>query len=403
MRSGPSRIGLAIALVFVALNLRIAIAAVSPVLGEIQRDVGLSSSAAGLLTTVPVVCFGVFAFAAPSLLRRLGPNRLLWLSMLGVVIGAAVRLAPSLTGLFVGTAIIGAAIAVGNVLLPGLIKRDFPHRVGLLTGLYTMALSGGAALSAGLTVPLQEATGAGWRLAVAAWGVPAIVAVVVWSSQLRQTTEVVDVERRPVRGLWRDRVAWSVAVFMGLQSLGYYSALAWIPTLFQYHHLGAGKAGWLLSFSTFPAMAASLCAPILARRSTRPWVMVVAAVGLCALGYLGLIAAPVALAYLWMTLLGLGQGAAVSLALGYIVVRSPDTRHTAKLSMMAQGTGYLIASVGPLGLGALHDLSGGWVVPLLALTAVLVPELAAGLGACKERYVLAATNQQGPGARLSPP
>jgi MFS transporter, CP family, cyanate transporter len=191
------------------------------------------------------------------------------------------------------------------------------------------------------------------------------------------------------RGLWSDRLAWMVTGFMGLQSLGYYSALAWIPTLLEAHHMSASQAGWMLSYSSLPGLAAALVTPLLIRgRVRRTRISVLTAVVLCACGYLGLATAPVSLPYLWLTVLGLGQGMCISLALGFIVARAKDVHHTAHLSTMAQSVGYLIASVGPFGLGALHDLTGGWTVPMLALTAVLVPVLIAGLGASRDRHVL---------------
>jgi CP family cyanate transporter-like MFS transporter len=180
-----------------------------------------------------------------------------------------------------------------------------------------------------------------------------------------------------------------VTGFMGLQSLGYYSGVAWIPTLLQDHGMSAGQAGWMLSYSSFPGLATALITPLAVRgRSRRAATLVVASVVTCAIGYLGLVAAPVSLAYLWMTALGIGQGMTISLALSFIVARAPDVHHTAHLSTMAQGVGYLIASAGPLGLGVLHDVTGGWTVPMITLTVILVPMLIAGIGASRNRHVL---------------
>jgi MFS transporter, CP family, cyanate transporter len=416
-KAGPRRLrlGSLLALVLVSLNLRIAIAAVSPVLGQIQRSTGLSSSLAGLLTTVPIVCFGAFAFVTPRLTGRLGADRLIAVSLVGLLAGVALRLAPSLVALFGGTALIGASIAVANVLMPSLVKRDFPYQIGLVTGLYTMALSAGPALSAGLTVPIEHIAGIGWRPAIALWGVVTLAGLAVWLGRRRPAFSTGagssgaaspglgsadvppenaslpdDTPPMPMPSLWRDPVAISVAGFMGLQSLGFYSMLAWIPTILSDHGMRAAEAGWLLSFATFPAIAASLATPAVSRRVVRQWIMVVLAVASCAVGYLGLIADPVGLAYLWMAVLGVGQGSAVTLALGYISLRSPDVGHTARLSVMAQGSGYLLASLGPFVIGAVHEATGGWTVPLLLLIAVLAFELLAGLNASRDRHVGAA-------------
>jgi MFS transporter, CP family, cyanate transporter len=385
-------VGPAAAFVFVALNLRIAIAAVSPVLGDIQRDSGLPASVAGLLTTIPVVCFGVFAFGTPRLTRHFGGNRLLCLAMLLLAGGIALRLEPSVAALFAGTLVVGAAIAIANVLLPGVIKRDFGSRVGLMTGLYSMALFVGPALAAGLTVPLGAATGLGWRDVLALWGVLAVLAAAAWAPQaLRPESRPAAGSGDPagprLRALSRSPVAWAVTLFMGLQSLGYYAMLTWLPTMFADHRMPAGQAGWMLSFSSFPGIVTALATPVIERRLRHHQVMVVVAVLLCATGYLGVLADPVSLAYLWMTALGLGQGATISLALGYIVARSPDPAHTGQLSTMAQGIGYLIACLGPLGLGLLHSATGSWTAPILALTAVLAATLIAGLQASRDRHV----------------
>jgi MFS transporter, CP family, cyanate transporter len=397
----PATAGPAVAFLLVALNLRIAIAAVSPLLGDIQRDSGLTSSVAGLLTTIPIVCFGVFAFGTPRLTRRFGGNRLLLLAMLLLAGGIALYLQPSVPALFAATLVAGAAIAVGNVLLPGVIKRDFGSRAGLMTGLYSMTLSAGAALAAGLTIPLRTATGLGWREVLALWAVPAVLAAAACAPRVLhpgpRPAPASGASAAPRLGaLWRDPVAWAVTVFMGLQSLGYYALLAWLPTIFQDHHMPAGQAGWMLSFSSFPGMVTAVAAPMIERRLRHPQAAVVVAVLLCAIGCLGLLADPVPLAYLWMTALGLGQGATISLSLGYIVARSPDHAHTGQLSTMAQGTGYLIACLGPLGLGLLHSATGSWTVPILALIAVLVVELIAGLQASRDRHVLAPRRLGGP-------
>ena len=384
---------LAVILLVSALNLRMAVAALSPVLDTVQRETGLSAGAAGLLSTLPVLCFGLFALATPRLIRRFGMERLLVLTMVVITAGIALRVLPPLAALFAGTAVIGTGIAVANVLLPGLIKQEFAARASLMTGLYSVSLFVGAALSAGLTVPIMHATGLDWRPAIALWGIAGVIAIVLLSpyaaGRRRPGGRASAPQPRP-KGLWKDPLAWMVSGFMGLQSLGYYACVAWIPTLLQSHGMPAGQAGWMLSYSSFPGLAMALITPPVVRgRARRAAALVVAAVLACGIGYLGLITAPVSLAYLWMTLLGVGQGISISLAIAFIGARAPDVHHTAHLSTMAQGVGYLIASAGPVGIGALHDLTGGWTVPMLALTVLLAPLLVAGLIASRDRHILA--------------
>jgi MFS transporter, CP family, cyanate transporter len=382
---------LAVVLLVSALNLRMSVAALSPVLDTIQHDEGLSSTVAGLLSTVPVICFGLFALATPRLIARFGMERLLVLVMVVITAGIALRVLPPVVALFAGTAVLGAGIAVGNVLVPSLIKQDFAGKAGLMTGLYSVMLFVGPAISAGFTVPLIHATGLGWRPVIGLWGGFAVIAAVLLAPHAvrrPRAARTATAGGRP-KGLWKDPVAWMVASFMGLQSLGYYSGVVWIPTLLQDHGMPAGQAGWMLSYSSFPGLAMALVTPLLIRgRPRRAAALVICAVGACAIGYLGLASDPVPLAYLWMTLLGIGPGMTLSLALGFIVARAPDVHHTAHLSTMAQSAGYLVASAGPVALGALHDATGGWTVPMLALIVVLLPMLITGLGASRDRHIL---------------
>ncbi|MFJ9416140.1 CynX/NimT family MFS transporter [Streptomyces sp. NPDC101227] len=389
--SGRRALWLGIGVVLLALNLRPALVAVSPLAGTIRDDSGMSAAATSLLTALPLLCFGLLAPVAPRLGRRLGMERSLLGTMALICAGTALRLLDSVVALFAGTVVIGAGIAVANVLLPGLIKRDFPARAGLMTGLYSMSLFGGAALAAGITVPVQQAAGLNWQATLACWGALAVVALVVWLPQVRSRTRVTAAAARraahPVRGLWRDPLAWQVTGYMGLQSLSYYAAAAWLPTMLEDAGMSAGDAGWMLSFSSLLGIAGSFLSPVVVGRRLRAGVLAALGAALCAAGLVGMLLAPAGGAYVWMTLLGLGQGAAISLALLFIVQRAPDARHAAQLSSMAQCFGYILAATGPAVLGAVHDASGGWTVPLAVLLALLLPQIAAGWGAARPRQV----------------
>ncbi|WXK81690.1 MFS transporter [Streptomyces sirii] len=377
--------------VLLALNLRPALVAVSPLAGTIRDDSGMSAAATSLLTALPLLCFGLLAPFAPRLGRRLGMERSLLGTMALICLGTALRLLDSVVALFAGTIVIGAGIAVANVLLPGLIKRDFPSRAGLMTGLYSMSLFGGAALAAGVTVPVQQAAGLNWQATLACWGALAVLALVCWLPQVRSRTRVPrDAAREaahPVRGLWRDPLAWQVTGYMGLQSLSYYAAAAWLPTMLTDAGMGAGDAGWMLSFSSLLGIAGSFLAPVVVGRRLPAGVLAAVSAVLCAAAFTGVLIAPVGGGYVWMVLLGLGQGAAISLALLFIVQRAPDARHTAQLSSMAQCFGYVLAATGPAVLGAVHDASASWTVPLALLLTLLLPQIAVGLGAARPRQV----------------
>lgn len=374
------------AVVLLAANLRPALASMAPVLTQVQRSTGLSSAVAGMLTTIPVIAFGACAPLAPLLGRRFGIEATLLGVLALLAAGILVRSAPSLVALFAGTAAVGVAIAVGNVLLPALIKRDFPTRVRQMTGLYSAGLAGGAAVAAGVTVPLERATGAGWRVALAMWAVPAAVGVLLWVRHAGDAHR--DIAPVHVRGnLWRDAVAWQVTAFMGLQSLEFYTLLAWIPTILVQHGVHPAAAGWLLSLSGLASLPSAFAAPVLGSTPRRQRAAVVLAVGLTAGGVLGLLWAPTTAPAVWMVLLGLGQGAALSLALSFIVLRAPDSTQAAELSGMAQTVGYLVAGLGPFAVGAVRQWTGSWTGPLVLLAALLVPELVGGLQAGRPRFI----------------
>ena len=397
--SGFATAVLATGLLVIALNLRIGVASVGPVLSDIRAGLGLSPTVASLLTTIPVFAFGAFAFLTPGLTRRLGMHRLLGLTMFALAAGVVLRLEPGLTSLFAGTVVIGASIAVANVVMPAAIKRDFTHRAGLMMGLYSTALFLGAALASGLTVPML-AVGGTWRPTLALWAIPAVLAFAIWLPQFvrapgrtRVPHQVADAPceagEPPFRAVLTDRVALAVTTLMGVQSMSYYATLTWIPALLKDHGMPAPEAGWLLSYSAFPGIVASLVAPVLAKRIRPTWLPIAASAVLAGVAYLGLAMSPVSGAYAWMTLLGLGQGTSLSLSLSYIVWRSPDAHHTGHVSTMAQGFGYLLAGLGPIGLGAVYAATGGWTVPLAALGGLLVVQVATGVAASRERHVLA--------------
>ncbi len=400
---GRSRALVGAGLVFAAFNLRATIAAVAPVLTQLQRSDGLSSAGAGVLTSVPIVCFGAFALVTPALLRRTSAHRLLWLAVAGVAAGTVLRSLPGLAALFSGTFLFGAAIGVGNVVVPALVKREFPRQVALLTGLYAMALSAGAALAAGVTVPIEHLAGVSWRLALLCWAGPAVLALALWSPSGGAQRERggrggarsaggggrrqgVDPHAAP---LYRSGLAWAVTAVMGLQSLSFYALFSFVPTLLESAGMGSTTAGALLAVSQIASLLAAFVTPTLARRLRRSWLAVAAAVGLNAVALGGLAAHPhgTGPVLVWMLAMGAGQGSILSQALGFIVLRAPNPDQAANLSTMAQGAGYLVAATGPFAVGALHQLTRGWGIPLAALGGALVVELAAGIVAAGDRHV----------------
>jgi len=386
---------LIVAIAVLSLNLRIATSAIAPLLPTIQRDTGLSAGALGLLATIPLLCFGALAPLAPPLGRRIGNERAISLSIVALGAGILLRSAPGLAALFCGTLLLGAAVTCGNVLVPGVIKHRFESHTGPALSAYSSGITVGGTIGFGLTVPLMRLTGLGWRGALALWTMGAAAALLVWLPQSGSARDATcsdaDTARPRARQLYRDPLAWQVTAFFGLQSLVYNAAATWLPSLFVARGASQSTAGLLLAVSNLVGMAGTFALPVLAARRPRQSGLVVLTTALIASGLAGLLLAPVAGALFWMVLFGLGQGAALGLALSFILLRSPDPAHATELSGMAQTFGYLLSAIGPVGLGLVHDKTGGWTWPLIVLLALLGPLLATGLGAARGRLVMTAS------------
>ncbi|MFD9950629.1 MFS transporter [Nonomuraea sp. NPDC059023] len=383
--TSPRRSGQAL-LVFgilvVAANLRASLTGVGPLLDRVQADLGLAPAVAGLLNTLPLLAFVVLSPMVPRLAARWGAEQLLGYALVVLTLGIALRWVPATAGLFTGTVLIGAGIAVGNVLLPSLIKRDFPTKIGLLTSAYATVMGGVAAVASGVAVPISDIAPGGWYTALGCWVVFALVAVLLWLPQMRAPRRAAQGTRHQ-RLPWGSGLAWAVTAFMGLQSLGFYVVVTWFPQVFQDSGMSAAAAGWLLFLFQAVAVGTSLAVPGALRwaRDQRALATICSAIMLA--GYLGLVVMP-GLALLWSIVLGLGGGACLVLALAFMSMRAQDATGAGALSAMAQSIGYLLAAVGPVVFGLLHTMSAGWRVPLMlmcvAAAGQMIVALVAGRG-----------------------
>jgi CP family cyanate transporter-like MFS transporter len=378
----------AIGVALVAFNLRPPITAVSPLLDQIQLQEGFSSTTASLLVTLPLICFVLLSTSAPAIGRRLGIEQAISLSLLVVLLGFGIRLHPSTTSLFLGTAVIGLGVTFGNVLLPAAIKRDHPARAGLLTGLYTMSLYVGAASAAGFTLPLQNAGDLGWRATLGLWSVPLLVGMLGWLPQLRaKSTDHSSPRPRTPHGLWRTPLAWAVALSFAIPTVLFYTLSAWLPTILSDAGMSDSRAGAMLSIANLSAIPFALIMPILAGRTRRQvWCLALGG-ALLALGLTGLLAAPTTLTIVWMALCGAGLGTGTGLGYAIPLLRTRDAQTTAELSALSQTVGYLLSALGPLAAGALHDLTHGWTIALVTLTALVAVQIAAAIPAGQNTYV----------------
>ncbi|MGC9667788.1 CynX/NimT family MFS transporter [Planosporangium sp. 12N6] len=380
----PVLVGLAIALV--AANLRPALASVGPVIADLRADLGLPGAAAAALTAVPVLCLGALAATAPALARRWGMEPVIAAVLAVIGAGLLARVSGGVVALFAGTVVVSGAIAVANVLLPAIIKRDFAGRGGTMMGVYSMALSGSAAIAAGATVPIGDAVGHGWRGALGAWALPAVVALVAWVPFARGHHGR-PAGAPPGRSLLRDPLAWQVTLFFGLQSLSFYAVLAWLPSVYRDHGYHPAAAGLMLSVSALVQIPVTLVLPSLAGRLADQRVLAAGCTLVTTAALTGILVAPTAAPYLWMLLLGLGQGAAFAVGLTLFVLRTRSSADTARLSAMAQTFGYLVAAGGPLLVGAAHDAARSWTPALALLVLLGVPQLVTGALAGRSRHV----------------
>ncbi|HVB46319.1 MAG TPA: MFS transporter [Streptosporangiaceae bacterium] len=366
----------------VSFNMRAAITSLPPVYPELASAAGLSTATEAALAAVPVLSFAVFSGLAPVLARRLGEERVLGLAVVLLAAGLGLRSAAPGILLFPGTVLASCAIALMNVLLPSLIKRRQPDRAGLLIGLYLMTLTAGAVLGAVIAVPVFTAAGGSAtavRLTLGMWALPALLAALVWLPQLRFRTVPAQQGRRGVLAMGRHALAWQVMAFMSLQSLSYYATLSWFPTMFRDHGIGAVQAGNLLALMNLGNAVTGLIVPVLAQRARDQRLIAAISVLAIAVGLAGSAFGPNATVIGFVCLLGLGQGGAFGLSVFLFTARAADSHAAAALSGFAQGAGYLFASTGPLLLGFLHTVSGGWALPVWVLLACAAGQLAAGL------------------------
>ncbi|TWU11124.1 CynX/NimT family MFS transporter [Allorhodopirellula heiligendammensis] len=370
-------------ILLIGVNLRPALASVGPLVDDIRLATGLTNSMVGLLTTLPLIAFGVISPVTPLFTRRFGMGGTLLGAMGLLALGTALRAIASVPALYLGTILAGIAIAFGNVLLPSLAKRNFAAHSGLITSLYSSAMGLGASLAAGLSVPLATHLELGWRGALGFWAIPALIAFVVWLPQLSRLrrSEPKRSFLQAIRDLGTSTLAWKVALFMGLQSLTFYIVLAWLPAIVMDRGFDATFSGWMLSLSQATGVLGSLTIPILAGRATDQRGIVVALAVLELTGLGGLLVAPGTSIILWVSIIGFVLGGSFGLALLFLVVRSKDAETAAELSGMAQSIGYLVAATGPTLFGSLFDFTGSWTIPLLCLFMTTFVKLYVGIGA----------------------
>ncbi len=382
-------------LLVLALNLRPAAVAVGPLLKDISSGLAMSGPVAGLLTSMPVLCFAGFGFLAPGIASRIGIHRVLCLALVLAVIGQLARaMTTSIVVFLAATAVALSGVAVANVLLPSLVKLHFGHRIGLVTAMYTTVMTIGLTAASMLTVPIAQALD-GWRWGLGIWASTAIIAILPWLPLINhdriaavRAAELTDLgpPKLRVAVVARTRLGWVMAIFFGIQSSHAYTIFGWLPSIYQAAGYSATAAGFYLGIATGVGIPLAFLFPAYAARTGRPYGLMVLIGGSLMIGYLGLLLAPGHLPWLWAIFLAIGSGS-FPVILTLLGLRARTSDGTAALSGFTQSVGYLIAIPGPLLVGVLHDLTGGWTVPTAFLAAMAIPFLVFGLLTARPRFL----------------
>lgn len=348
------------AIVLVAFNLRPAISSIAPVLVPIMDDIGLTTFGVSVLTMLPVLSLGAPALIVGRVTKIWRSDVLIFWALMMLALMLVIRGYLGTTGLFICTALAGAAMGMVGILLPGVIKVDYGNRLGIVTGLYTASLSLGGASGAALTEPLRLALGAAWRPAIAIWAFPVLISAILWKI-MRKSSDSLMVTRAP-GGLWRNTLAWYVTGYMGLQSALAYSVFGWLPLILIERGLGAITAGTALGLAIAIQILSAILAPVLVKLSSSEMFVVVVLMVSTVLGLIIIIWAPIDTLWWGIGLIGLGQGGTFSIALSFIALKAEDAYIANRLSAMAQGLGYVAAAIGPFVVGLARHFSGGWSV-----------------------------------------
>ncbi|MCH4825320.1 CynX/NimT family MFS transporter [Planococcus halocryophilus] len=378
---------LLIGIVLIGANLRVPITSVGTLMSFIREDLDISNAVAGLVTTLPLIAFAILSPFAPKIANRIGMQWTIALSMVVLIIGIAIRSVTGIGFLFIGTLLIGLAISIGNVLIPGIIKMNFPYRIGVMTGIYAVFMNIFGALGSGLSVPISGIGDMGWQGALGIWGLLAIVAFVVWLPQLRKQQRAspkTTIKPKQKTKLWRSPLAWSVTLFMGGQSLMFYTLIAWMPDILNTIGYDARSAGWMVFLMQAAIIPTTFVVPVIAVKLKNQVGFAIGTALLFMTGFSGLLFGSAMLVPLCAVLLGIAGGSGFSLSMVFFTLRTKDAKEAVELSGMAQSFGYMLAAVGPVFAGVLYDIGGGWTLPLLFLLFISIIILLAGIVSGKE-------------------
>ncbi|RIW16476.1 MFS transporter [Algoriphagus lacus] len=379
---------LILGVILISINLRTSIASVGPLIPFIREDLGISNGLAGFLTTLSLITFAIFSLFAPSIGKKLGHGKAIFLGILILSIGLILRVLGGISLLFIGTALTGIGIVTANVLMIPFFKARLPEKIGLMTALLSTGMSLFAAIASGISVPLAVDLGLGWRGSLASWIVLMVLALVVWIPQLRPHSSGFQAELLPAKNVWKSKLAWQVTLFMGAQSVMYFTMVTWLPDMLIARGMSPVNAGIALSYMQLISLIGTFFAPnLLIRLRHQSGVILIVGIGYF-VGYSALFVHQELVTFAALTIIGIGSGASLSIAYTLISLRSAEDLTTAKLSGMVQSAGYVLAALGPLVFGISLDLFDNWNILIWFLLAMSVQFVAFGLPAGRDKKIM---------------
>jgi MFS transporter, CP family, cyanate transporter len=377
--------------ILVAFNLRPAITSIGPLINLIRSDTGISNGLAGMLTTLPLIAFAFISAIAPKIAHKIGNELTVFMGLIILSSGILIRSTEIITAMFIGTSMIGLGIAIGNVLLPGIVKTKFPNKVGLMTGVYSTSMGLFASLGPGISIIFSQNFNISWENSLKVWVILSALAIIIWIPQtLNRVSSIKLPKITPTKSsILRSPLAWQVTLFMGLQSFLFYCMVTWLPEILHSRGLSLSTAGWMLSLMQFTSLPLQFLTPILAERLPNQK-SIIAGIGIFSLtGFIGIITSSnIFILALCTMCLGIALGCALSISLAFFILRTKDAKQAANLSGMAQSVGYLLAAIGPFAVGFLFDQFETWIPSLIICICISIVMTIVGFGAGRDLYVL---------------
>lgn len=391
---------LLIGIIFISFNLRSPLTSVGSLASIIRDYFQISNGLTGFITTLPLIVFAIFSPFVTKISAKLGNGLTMCLGILLLIIGEVIRSYTGLLGLLIGTIIIATGICIGNVLIPSIIKLIFPTKVASITSIYTPIMSMFAAISSGISIPLATGLNIGWQNALSVWVILAIMCLIAWIPQLNKniwkleitSDNAIEYKENIIKEssipIWKSPLAWYVTFFMGLQSILFYCVIAWLPAIVESNGLNSETGGYMLSVYQLTGVPASFVVSQIANKVKDQRILACTTSSIYLIGFLGLwsgVGAP--LLYLFLTFMGIGSGASISLALSFMGLRSENAKQASSLSGMSQSIGYLLGAIGPLLIGVLYDTTGSFTEPFIFLITITILLIGFSFGAGRDKYL----------------